>query len=148
MEFSQNIYPFWLYAHIIRGPFVKPSVDAQEFLSKAKKFDNSLAVLSPGWEYSSLPFVSYSKAQIWEMIDAIRFEKITQNLSFGVNANIASHSVGNLMILKEEVPNCTLTIWSRQSMFFTKKLKKLISDFGKDRVYIDVPENLKKRLIS
>jgi hypothetical protein len=141
-------YPVWINADIISGPLNSTTVpvDADEFLSKAKIFNNS--VLSLGWTTTApSEDTRYTDDQINKMIDAIKRNDVGEEITFAVRAGTAARSLDQMKLLKDEVNNCTLTVWSSAGdNVDVPKLRDLIFEYGVKRVYIDVPQDLYDRL--
>lgn len=153
-------FPIWINADIISGPLnntVTKPVDADEFLSGCKKLPN--AILSIGWTTqwgSNFTDGNYTKDQVDNMVSAIRrnHPNIENHpITFPVRAGIAAQSEAILHELvatvKEMHPNknVTLTIWSSpEDSIKIDSLRKLILSFGLDRVYLDVPKDVEKKL--
>lgn len=149
-------YPVWLNADILPGP-VNPTsipVDANFFLSASKNF--SSAVLSVGWTTQWGPSFSegaYNRSHVDAMIGAIQGNNITgskHEITFPVRAGIAAQSLSELQRLYSSLNGTnklTLTIWSSAGdRVDIEKLRELIFDFGVDKVYLDVPEEVSSKL--
>ncbi|XP_063914706.1 protein FAM151B isoform X2 [Zophobas morio] len=141
-------YPIWINADIINGPLNATTVpvDANTFLADAKVFNNS--VLSLGWTTTKPSDNNrYTDEQINKMVDAIKGNDVKQDITFAVRAGIAAQSLDQMKLLKDEVNNCTLTIWSSEGdNVDVPKLRDLIFEYGIKRVYVDVPKDLYDRL--
>lgn len=91
----------------------------------------------------------YSQQQIQEMIDTLSKNNITQTVTYPVRAGIAanSFSLWSELLKNTTKYNSTLTIWSNElDHVDADKLSKLIRDIGVDKVYVDVPDKLWKKL--
>lgn len=137
-------------ADILPGPVNATTVpvDAKRFLSGTKKFKNS--ILSIGWttKYGLLsPASSYTNEQIQEMLDTIKENHVTQNITFPVRAGIAAESLDGMKKLIDNTVNSTLTIWSSGGdPVNVENLRHLIFEIGLNKVYVDVPDYLKNEL--
>lgn len=151
---SKMNYPVWINADILAGPVdntqTKP-VDADVFLQGCKTFKN--AVLSIGWTTrwgSNFSEGHYTIKQIYQMASAIDRNQVTQEITFPVRAGIAADSQAELQSLYRAVTKSnvvTLTVWSSKNDFVdVTKLQDLICNFGLDKVYLDVPEELEDKL--
>ncbi|EFA02695.2 Protein FAM151B-like Protein [Tribolium castaneum] len=147
-QYNQIDYPLWINADIIRGPlnFETVPVDPNIFLSTAKAFDKS--VLSLGWTTTRPTMgLAYNNAEVNAMIEVIKENDVKQEITFAVRAGIAAQSLAEMKLLKDEVNNCTLTIWSSEGdEVDVPKLRDLIFEYGIKRVYVDVPKDLRDRL--
>ncbi|XP_055849073.1 protein FAM151B isoform X2 [Episyrphus balteatus] len=154
---SSMTYPIWLNADIIKGPVNNTEtvpVDPTRFFAGCKDFPD--AVLSIGWTTrwgSDFKDGFYTDTQIEEMVDSIKKNNITDSqlpITFPVRAGIAASSDTQLHWLLRAVNETnpsTLTIWSSANdNVDIKKLRKLIFDFGLNRVYLDVPEEVSSKL--
>lgn len=150
-------YPVWLNADIVSGPVNQNKtipVDPKRFLKGSSLF--SKAVLSIGWttewkgEYNN---GSYTAENIQAMLGAITENGVTntgQSITFPVRAGIAANSEYNLQDLLRKINKTnksTLTIWSSPNDYVNVgNLRKLIYNFGTDRIYLDVPKELSLQL--
>lgn len=154
-KYNKGKYPFWLNADILPGPNyekneaikIKP-VDPEGFLSAVKNFTNS--ILSLGWTTNlTSASQSYSEKYIKEMLEVIKKNKVNNELTFAVRAGLTANSLPEMkeLLLNEK---STLTIWSSQYDYPGKvdvdNLRKVISDIGVSRIFVDVPENLREAL--
>lgn len=148
--FLQIDYPLWINADILSGPLNAATipVDATQFLYLAKQFRNS--TLSIGWttNYGAhFPPTSYSNEQIRDMLETIRKNDVTQTITFPVRAGIAAESLDNMKVLLQNVSDSTLTIWSSENdAVNVTNLRELIKTVGLDKVYVDVPDDLRNQL--
>lgn len=154
---SLMTYPIWLNADIIPGPVNNTEtvpVDPNRFFTGCIDFPN--AVLSIGWTTrwgSDFKDGFYTDTQIEQMVDSIKKNNINDTnlpITFPVRAGIAANSDTQLHWLLRsinETNKSTLTIWSSANDYVDiNKLRKLIFDFGLDRVYLDVPEEVSSKL--
>lgn len=143
-------YPVWINADIISGPVNASTipVNPERFLKNAKNFSKS--ILSIGWTTNYGPDFApaiYTEEQIQEMLDTIKQNGVSQTITFPVRAGIAAESDLEMKKLLKGVPNSTLTIWSSVGdAVNVEKLRNLIRNAGLDKVYIDVPEDLRNKL--
>ncbi|KAL1139979.1 hypothetical protein AAG570_006956 [Ranatra chinensis] len=145
----------WLNADIISGPVnatTKP-VDADYFLSAcAAKFPE--AVLSAGWttNYGGLIMEgSYTPDHISNMTEALNRNLVVQPVTFAVRAGLAAQSYDTLSnLIDSSVPGTTLTIWYSSDNDYVNipDLRKLVNNIGKDKIYLDLPEDMTKDLLS
>ncbi|XP_008558649.1 protein FAM151A isoform X2 [Microplitis demolitor] len=146
-------FPVWLNADILSGPVDSEAtpVDATQFIEKAKKaFPES--TLSVGWttRYGILPLISsgnYTEAQIDEMIKTV--SNVSQPVTYPVRAGLAVNdiSVWSKLLNNTADKNATLTVWSGAGdPVDINGLIKLIQEIGYDRVYVDVPESIRKEI--
>ncbi|XP_066146608.1 protein FAM151B isoform X2 [Euwallacea fornicatus] len=147
--FDKENFPIWINADILPGPIDagEPTVDAKNFFKGANLFPNS--ILSIGWttQYNDSNTGGYKSSQISDMVDVIKNNKISQNITFPVRAGLAAQSIDLLVNLTEQVPNSTLTIWSSlEDNVDTEKLRLLIKKNGLNKTFIDVPRELLEKL--
>lgn len=122
-------------------------MDATRFFNVAKTFSN--AILSIGWTtaYGANTSGSYESSQIQEMINVIRDNNITQEITFPVRAGLAAQSLEQLTNLTQSIESSTLTIWSSEGdNVAVEDLRLLISKIGLNRTYVDVPSDLLEKL--
>jgi len=143
--------PLWLNADILAGPSADNQtatpVNVTEFLTVAKSFQN--AILSLGWTTNNKSKV-YTDDNVKAMLDALRANNITQNVTFAVRACAAAESKPQMVNLIKGHNSSTLTIWQSSSTdkVNIKKAKDLIATIGRNKIYLDVPADLKKQLLS
>lgn len=147
-------YPVWINADIYRGPLnniLTTPVDAQIFFNGSKSLPN--ATLSTGWTTlwgANYTEGSYTMNQVNEMIEGIKSSGVKNPITFPVRAGIAAQSITQLEHLYNslnETNLVTFTIWSSITDFVdVEKLRKMIFHFGVDKVYVDVDEELSKKL--
>ncbi|KAK5644125.1 hypothetical protein RI129_007970 [Pyrocoelia pectoralis] len=148
--YSQITYPVWLNADILPGPLntTDQPVDADRFLRAAEKFEN--ATLSIGWKTlygGSINNASYTDEQINDMVKVIKDHNITQPITFPVRAGIAAQSLDLLEKIVGNVTNSTLTLWNGNDDYVEiQPLRELIFRLGVNKVYVDVPDDLKMSL--
>lgn len=154
-------YPVWINADILPGPLnnvnTRP-VDASGFLQGCKLMPRS--TLSLGWTTLWGPLFrdgKYTPEQINQMIDAINQNGANSTehpITFPVRAGIAANSQDTLTDLlvrtnqnRTDSNFATLTIWSSPDDYVNVPLlRQLIVSIGYDRIYVDVPDDLKSQL--
>lgn len=146
----------WLNADIVQGPVnnTKDPVDPVHFLEACSAYPN--ATLSIGWTTTwggNYTHGEYTQAQVNKMMEVIKDNRVPENkspITFPVRAGIAAQSkfaLENLMETFNETNAVTLTIWSSEGdAVDVDKLRDLIFAVGLDKVYVDVPEDLKVQL--
>lgn len=145
----------WLNADIVQGPVdnTKEPVDPELFLGACSAYPT--ATLSIGWTTtwgSNYTHGEYTQAQVNKMKEVIKDNSVPHKspITFPVRAGIAAQSkfaLENLMETINETNAVTLTIWSSEGdAVDVDKLRDLIFDVGLDKVYVDVPEDLKAQL--
>lgn len=143
-------YPVWINADIIPGPVNATTIpiNPERFLKNTKTFSKS--ILSIGWTTNYGPDFApavYTDEQIQKMLDTIKKNSVTQTITFPVRAGIAAETNLGMKKLLNSVPNSTLTIWSSVGdAVNVEKLRNLIRNVGMDKVYVDVPEDLRNKL--
>lgn len=144
-------YPVWISADVCRGPpadSLITLVDPKIFFDGAKQLPK--VTLSLAWTTRKAPEGGYTMKQIDDMIDEVKRNKITNHITFAVLAGIASQSLMQLDHLYNslcESNSITFTIWSSDyDIVDVEKLRQLIFHFGLDKVYLDIPEMLQKKL--
>lgn len=83
------------------------------------------------------------------MLDALKENKVTQPVTYPVRAGLAANDVDAIKTLLNttSLKSATLTIWSSEGdSVDVAKLSKLITEVGVNKVYVDVPEDLKSKL--
>ncbi|KAL0102140.1 hypothetical protein PUN28_018576 [Cardiocondyla obscurior] len=148
-------YPVFLNADILPGPVnaTTTPVDAKEFLTGAIATLPE-AVLSVGWttRYGMLTNITegrYSKEQLKQMVDTLKENKVTQPVTYPVRAGLVTKDIDamNELLKNTTFAKATLTIWSSEGdSVNAQQLSELIEKVGIDKVYLDVPNNLKKEL--
>ncbi|XP_055597892.1 protein FAM151B-like [Uranotaenia lowii] len=155
-HYDINTYQTWINADIIPGPVdseVIP-VDPSRFFLAVKALKS--VVLSIGWTTKwgqDYQIGQYSNKNVQQMIDVLLANEIDRagtTLTFPIRAGIAAYSFDQLSALHQELDptnNVTFTIWSSaEDAVDVKKLRELMFGIGLDKIYLDVPENLKKEL--
>lgn len=150
-------YPVWINADILPGPVdnvLTVPVDVFTFLQGCKRFPKT--VISSGWTTrwgKNFTDGRYTIKQIFQMVEAIENNKLNetgQEITFPVRAGIAANSGAELKSLFRainESNTVTFTIWSSKDDFVdADKLNSFICEFGVDKIYVDVPEDLEERL--
>ncbi|KAG5331013.1 F151B protein, partial [Acromyrmex charruanus] len=148
--------PVILNADILRGPVnaTIPLVNATEFLQEASKvIPNS--ILSVGWttKYEkefNITESRYNMKQLKKMIEIVTENHINLPVTYPVRAGFATNDIDGMKALLKNTTStggATLTIWSSKDDYVdVAKLSKLIKELGTDKVYLDVPEDLRKQL--
>jgi len=161
--------PFWMNADIVgHGAVVEGKVDADEFLNTSRHVTPS-ATLSIGWNIApayfhssassvslssssptspSLP-LSYSDVDVRRMRDALDRNDIPSDASitFAIWSKFISNSMDTLKWLTDHYPNSTVTIWGREADATAKEVATVYSILSKSRVFIDLPETLKREIL-
>ncbi|KAK3923343.1 Protein FAM151B, partial [Frankliniella fusca] len=157
-------FPVWLNADILPGPVRATAVpvDAARFLAKAKA-QYPFLLLSLGWttrwgqglDGETVPesLARYDNTSVQSMLTALDEAGVTQPITYAVRAAFVAHSLDELTMLLNETrqepgKRATLTVWSSDAtdVVDVDQLRKNILAIGKDRVYLDVGEDLAKRL--
>ncbi|EZA62872.1 hypothetical protein DMN91_003152 [Ooceraea biroi] len=148
-------FPIFLNADIISGPVnaTATPLDAKAFLQGATKIMPE-CTLSVGWttrygKESNITEGRYSIEHINKMIDVLKGNHISQPVTYPVRAGLAANDIDVIKILLKNTTftNATLTIWSSEGdSVDAAQLSKLIKSVGVDKVYVDVPQDLKSRL--
>ncbi|BES94777.1 Uncharacterized conserved protein (DUF2181) [Nesidiocoris tenuis] len=135
--------PIWINADIMGGPGARDRqhVDPNLFLSTcSSKFP--MATISVGWTTMfGTTDDRYTPEDIDRMTEILAKNCIIQPVTFAVRAAFAANSRGVLTsLIKGSSDTTTLTIWasSRGDIVDMDELRALISDVGKDRVYLDL----------
>ncbi|KAL3265753.1 hypothetical protein HHI36_009954 [Cryptolaemus montrouzieri] len=146
----QANYPVWLNADILEGPLALPEskpVDANRFLKGAKLFPNS--ILSLGWTtgFDKSQCASYNDSHIEEMLHTLNSNNVCQQVTFAVRAGLVAESKRQINSLLCNNTH-TLTIWSaiNDDGFDINNLNEVLNSVGVSRIYVDVPDKLRKRL--
>ncbi|XP_070150460.1 protein FAM151B isoform X2 [Polyergus mexicanus] len=148
-------FPVFLNADIIPGPVdaTTASLNAKDFLKGAKETIPE-SILSVGWttrygKELNITEGRYSLKQIQTMVDTLKENKVTQPVTYPVRAGLVANNIDVIKTLLKNTTftNATLTIWSSDGdTVNATELSKLIRDVGIDKVYVDVPEDLKNKL--
>jgi len=89
----------------------------------------------------------YSAEHITEMLDTLKKNHVTQPITYPVRAGLVAKNIEVMKNLLNNNTKATLTIWSSEGdSVDAAQLSKLIKDVGLDKVYVDVPKDLKNRL--
>lgn len=81
------------------------------------------------------------------MLDVLKENKVTQPVTYPVRAGLVANDIESVKKLLENITSSTLTIWSSEGDFVdAAQLSKLIQQVGTERVYLDVPQELKNKL--
>lgn len=87
----------------------------------------------------------YTKANVEEMLTTVA--RVEQPITFPVRAVYVADSEEQMKQLVGNNTNRTLTVWSgADDVVDATKLKSVILDIGKDKVYVDVPKDLMDKL--
>lgn len=139
----------WINADILPGPInaTTTPVDASQFLEGAKNFED--VWLSIGWTtlYGPRMTGQYIDHHINEMINTLNKHNLTNRITFPVRAGMAAESKQQMTTLLTEIKNSTLTLWSSEGdNVSVENLRRLIAIVGLEKVFIDVPDDLKSEL--
>ncbi|XP_011144690.1 protein FAM151B isoform X2 [Harpegnathos saltator] len=148
-------FPVFINADIFSGSVNATAipVNAKDFLEGAVETIPE-CTLSVGWttrygkEYN-ITEGRYTPEQIKMMTDVLAEKQIKQSVTYPVRAGLAANDIETVKVLLKNTTsdNATLTIWSSEGdSVNVAQLSKLIQDVGIDKVYVDVPEDLKKQL--
>jgi len=89
----------------------------------------------------------YSAEHVKRMLDTLKENHVNQPVTYPVRAGLAANDIEVMKSLLNNNTKATLTIWSSEDDFVdAAQLSKLIKDVGLDKVYVDVPEDLKSKL--
>lgn len=89
----------------------------------------------------------YSNQHISEMLETLNQHKPTNRITFPVRAGLAAESKEQMFRLLEGSKNSTLTIWSSEGdNVNVDNLRKVIADAGLNKIFVDVPDDLKSQL--
>lgn len=81
------------------------------------------------------------------MVAVLAANDITQDVTFPVRAGIAAESRSQMIKLIASVAKSTLTIWSSAGdAVNVPNLRNVIREVGVDKVYVDVPAELRNKL--
>lgn len=155
--YNKQSFPTWINADILPGPVNNTEtvpVDPKRFFDAVKQLGP--VVLSIGWttkwSESSLDGC-YTEDHVNEMISVIKENHIDKQgiaITFPVRAGIAANSLNQLKILHRAFNNkinVTFTIWSSANdAVNVEKLRQFIFTIGLNKVYVDVPADLKNQL--
>lgn len=156
-NYNMQQFPTWINADILPGPVNNMAtipVDPLRFFSSAKRLGP--AVLSIGWTTkwgTDANEGQYSATNIQDMISTIKangVDTVGHTLTFPIRAGIAANSLKQLIDLYcslKDSNEVTFTIWSSANDAVNiEQLRELIFTFGLDKVYVDVPDELKNQL--
>uniref|UniRef100_A0A8W7PFG6 Menorin-like domain-containing protein n=1 Tax=Anopheles coluzzii TaxID=1518534 RepID=A0A8W7PFG6_ANOCL len=156
-SYDMTAFDTWINADILPGPVDNTAtvpVDPTRFFTAARRLGK--ATLSIGWTTRWGPDFSeglYTESQVDAMIDAIRangIDKVGNAITFPVRGGIVANSVTNMIRLfcaLKDTNNVTFTIWSSaDDAVNVEKLREFIFTTGLDRTYVDVPDDLHKKL--
>ncbi|XP_014468258.1 PREDICTED: protein FAM151B isoform X2 [Dinoponera quadriceps] len=156
-KFRPNLkFPVFINADIIPGPVnaTTTPVNANDFLKGVMETIPE-CILSVGWttRYGKKDGVTegrYLPSQIKMMTDALTDNQVKQSVTYPVRAGLAANDIEVMKKLLNGTTtssNATLTIWSSEGDFVdVAQLKKLMADVGVDKIYLDVPEDLRKQI--
>lgn len=111
------------------------------------KFNNSIN-FRYGKE-SNITEGRYSTEQFKKMVDTLAENHVTQPVTYPVRAGLVANDIDAVKALLKNTTssNATLTIWSSEGdSVNAAQLSKLIKEVGLDRVYVDVPKDLRNKL--
>lgn len=83
------------------------------------------------------------------MTDTLAENQIKQSVTYPIRAGLAANDIETVKALLKNTTSddVTLTIWSSEGDHVdVAQLSKLIKDVGVEKIYLDVPEDLKKKL--
>lgn len=83
------------------------------------------------------------------MVDTLAENNITQPVTYPVRAGFVANDIAAVKALLQNTTfaNPTLTIWSSEGdSVDAVQLSKLIKEVGVDKVYVDVPKDLRSKL--
>ncbi|XP_011702125.1 PREDICTED: protein FAM151B isoform X2 [Wasmannia auropunctata] len=144
--------PVFLNADILSGPVnaTLPLV-GKEFIKEANDIIPD-AILSIGWttrygKEFNITKGRYSAEQLKKMVDTVAESRVTQPVTYPVRAGLAVNDIDAMKALLKNTKNATLTIWSAEGdSVDPAKLSKLIKEVDIDKVYVDVPNDLRSKL--
>eukprot|EP00092_Neocalanus_flemingeri_P002353 GFUD01002518.1.p1 GENE.GFUD01002518.1~~GFUD01002518.1.p1 ORF type:complete len:316 (-),score=64.31 GFUD01002518.1:46-945(-) len=136
-------FPVWLNADILQGPGGSSTpVDADQFLNLCTEYFPE-ATLSIG--YTTSAEGKYTAANMNEMFNLLKQKGIVSPVTLPLRACLAARSIAEIeqflkMVDANESFPTTITIWSGTSDDVDlENLDKLITEIGKNRIYLDVP---------
>jgi len=135
-------FPLWLNADILQGPGGSTPVDADRFLDLSTEYFPQ-ATLSTG--YTTSAEGQYTAEQMMEMFNTLNGKGIVAPVTLPLRASLTARSmleVEQFLAKVEEDGSfpATLTIWgSASDNVDHENLDKLITEVGKNRIYLDVP---------
>ncbi|XP_012524870.2 protein FAM151B isoform X2 [Monomorium pharaonis] len=147
--------PVFLNADILPGPVNATTVplNATEFLKGANETMPD-SILSIGWttrygKEHNITKGRYNTEQLKKMVDIVAENRVSQPVTYPVRAGLAANDIDGVKALLKNTTstNATLTIWSSEGDFVdAAQLSKLIREVGVDKVYVDVPNDLRSKL--
>lgn len=156
-SYDMNTFDTWINADILPGPVDNTAtipVDASRFFAAARRLGK--ATLSIGWTTRwGADFMEglYTEAQVDAMVNAIRangIDKAGNPITFPVRAGIVANSATNMIRLYcglKDTNDVTFTVWSSaDDAVNVEKLREFIFTMGLDRTYVDVPDDLHRKL--
>lgn len=161
--------PFWMNADIVgHGAVVEGKVDADEFLNTSRHV-TPLATLSIGWNIapsyflsspnvvspssssptSPSPPLSYSDDDVRRMRDALERNGFSPetSITFAIWSKFISNSLDTLQWLTDHYPNSSVTIWGKADDATVEQVAAIYSVLPKSRVFLDLPETLKREIM-
>ncbi|XP_011878459.1 PREDICTED: protein FAM151B isoform X2 [Vollenhovia emeryi] len=151
-------YPLFLNADILPGPVNATTantvpLNATEFV-KGASLVLPESTLSVGWttrygKESNITEGRYTTEQLKKMVDTLTESRITQPVTYPVRAGLVANDIDGMKALLKNTTstNVTLTIWSPEGDHVdAAQLSKLIKAVGVDKVYVDVPKDLRSKL--
>ena len=88
--------------------------------------------------------------QLKKMLEVVTDSQINLPITYPVRAGLATNDIDGMKMLLNNTTStggATLTIWSLKDDYVdVVKLSKLIKELGVDKVYLDVPEDLRNQL--
>jgi len=138
--------PLWLNADVLRGPGDSSSpVDPDQFLTLYQKH-LPLATLSLGWTTTAAPG-QYSSGEFKDLEDLLAKHNHTTPITLPLRASLAAQSRPDIVNYLARSAGTSLTIWSGASdSVDVDKLVMMIGEVGKERVYLDVPQDLEDKM--
>lgn len=143
-------FPVWLNADILQGPGGSSTpVDAEQFLTLSTEYFPT-ATLSIGYTTSSEG--QYTEEQLNAMFNILKQKGIVAPITLPLRACLAARSISEIVQFLRMVDEdgsfpTTITIWSSSSDEVDhEKLDRLITEVGKNRLYLDVPWEAETKL--
>ncbi|TRY81224.1 hypothetical protein TCAL_10447 [Tigriopus californicus] len=147
-------FPFWLNGDVSNGPKeVEPLkiVSGSELIQLAAEFFPK-ATLSLGWVTSSHPADGnyfYTEEQIQELLDVMNTSGIgNQTVTFPIRTLFMANSEAVLtsLLAQSKAQSATLTMWGTDDIDDTEAVKSVLNRIGRQRVYMDLPDDLADQL--
>ncbi|XP_011637578.1 protein FAM151A [Pogonomyrmex barbatus] len=129
-------------------PAVESDLSLEEFLNITSINDSTILYFRYGKEFN-ITEGRYSTEQIKNMIDTLTENHVTQPVTYPVRAGLAANDINAIKALLKNTTftNATLTIWSSEGdSVDAAQLSKLIKEVGINKVYVDVPGDLRRKL--